>query len=41
MLYKGPAHEKQLCYFERFAYDYQAGTFLASGGSDRCGSDVF
>ncbi len=41
MLYKGPAHEKQLCYFERFVYDYRVGTFLASGGDDRCSSDVF
>jgi hypothetical protein len=41
MIYKGPAHEKQLCYFERFVYDYRVGTFLASGGDDRCGSDVF
>jgi hypothetical protein len=41
MLYKGPAHDKQLCYFERFAYDYRVGTFQTSGGSDRCGSEIF
>jgi hypothetical protein len=41
MLYKGPAHALQLCYFERFAYDYRMGTFQASGGDDRCGSDLF
>jgi hypothetical protein len=41
MLYKGPAHAQQLCYFERFAYDYRMGTFQASGGDDQCSSDVF
>jgi hypothetical protein len=41
VLYKGPAHEVQLCYFERFAYDLRVNLFLASGGSDKCGTDVF
>ena len=41
VLYKGPAHEMQLCYFERFAYDPRVNVFLASGGSDKCGTDVF
>ncbi len=41
MIYKGPAHEKQLCYFERFAYNFGVGIFQASGGDDRCGTDVF
>jgi archaellum component FlaG (FlaF/FlaG flagellin family) len=41
MLYKGPAHATQLCYFERMAYDFRLGTFQASGGDDRCGTDVF
>jgi hypothetical protein len=41
MRYKGPAHDKLLCYFERFVFDYRAGAFLASGGNDRCGSDIF
>lgn len=40
MLYKGPSHE-QHCYFERFAYDSRVNVFQASGGTDRCGSDVF
>ncbi|HEY9157799.1 hypothetical protein [Candidatus Binatus sp.] len=41
LIYKGPAHEKQLCYFERFAYNFGVGVFQASGGDDRCGTDVF
>ena len=41
LLYKGPAHDKQLCYFERFAYHFGLGVFQASGGDDRCGTDVF
>jgi hypothetical protein len=41
MRYKGPAHDKQLCYFERFAYDYRVDAFLPSGGDDRCGSVIF
>ena len=41
MLYKGPAHTEQLCYFERFVYDARMKVFQASGGSDRCGTDVF
>ncbi len=41
ILYKGPAHVMQLCYFERFAYDFRVGIFQASGGNDRCGTDVF
>jgi hypothetical protein len=41
MLYKGPAHQQQLCYFERFAYDSRVNIFQASGGNDRCGADVF
>jgi hypothetical protein len=40
MLYKGPSHE-QHCYFERFVYDPRVNVFLASGGTDRCGTDVF
>jgi hypothetical protein len=39
--YKGPAREMQLCYFERFAYEPRVNVFLASGGSDKCGTDVF
>lgn len=41
LLYKGPAHVQQLCYFERFAYDARTNIFQASGGTDRCGSEVF
>ena len=41
MLYKGPAHDKQLCYFERFVYDHRVDAFLAAGGDDRCGSEIF
>jgi len=41
MLYKGPAHAQQLCYFERFVYDFRVKVFQASGGDDRCGTDVF
>lgn len=41
MLYKGPAYDKELCYFERFAYDFRSGSFGASGGSDRCEGQVF
>jgi len=41
LLYKGPAREKQLCYFERIVYDFRVNTFEASGGDDRCGTDVF
>ena len=41
ILYKGPAREKNFCYFERFAYDPLTAAFRASGGSDACGSDVF
>ena len=41
ILYKGPAHETQLCYFERFVYDSRVNLFQASGGNDRCGTDVF
>jgi hypothetical protein len=41
MLYKGPAHAEELCYFERFAYDSRGGIFGASGGNDRCGSEIF
>lgn len=41
MLYKGPAGDQKFCYFERFAYDYRSGIFGASGGTDRCGSEVF
>jgi len=41
MLYKGPAHATQLCYFERFAYNIRLNMFQASGGSDACGTDVF
>ncbi|MGH7779936.1 MAG: hypothetical protein ACREQR_08925 [Candidatus Binataceae bacterium] len=37
ILYKGPAHEEQLCYFERIFYDLHSATFRAGGGSDRCG----
>lgn len=39
--YKGPARQMQLCYFERFAYDRRVNVFQASGGSDKCGTDVF
>ena len=41
VLYKGPAHGTQLCYFERFAYDFRVNIFMASGGDDKCGTDVF
>jgi hypothetical protein len=41
MLYKGPTHERQYCYFERMVYDFRTAIFEASGGTDRCGSDVF
>lgn len=40
-LYKGPAHQAQLCYFERFVYDSHVNLFQASGGNDRCGTEVF
>ena len=41
VLYKGPAHVTQLCYFERFSYDVRVNVFVASGGNDKCGTDVF
>ena len=41
VLYKGPAHLTQLCYFERFAYDLRVNVFMASGGTDKCGTDIF
>ena len=41
VLYKGPAHQVQLCYFERFAYDLRVNVFMASGGTDKCGTDIF
>jgi hypothetical protein len=41
VLYKGPAHQVQLCYFERFAYDLRVNVFMASGGTDKCGTEVF
>ena len=41
VLYKGPAHQMQLCYFERFAYDLRVNVFMASGGTDKCGTDIF
>ncbi len=41
MIYNGPAHQKQLCYFERYAYDLRMNIFQASGGDDRCGTDIF
>ncbi len=41
MVYKGPAHVQQLCYFERFAYDSRTSIFQASGGNDKCRTDVF
>ncbi len=40
MIYDGPAHQKQLCYFERFVYDFRESIFQASGGDDRCGTDI-
>jgi len=40
-IYKGPAQKAQLCYFERMAYNSRMGIFQASGGDDRCGTDVF
>jgi hypothetical protein len=40
-IYKGPAHRAELCYFERFAYDFHMSLFLVSGGDDRCGTDIF
>jgi hypothetical protein len=41
IVYKGPAHAQQLCYFERFSYESRANIFQASGGNDKCGTDVF
>ena len=41
MLYKGPAHDQQLCYFERFVYDSRVNVFEASGGTDQCRTDIF
>jgi hypothetical protein len=41
VLYKGPAHEVRLCYFERFAYDLRVNVFLTAGGTDKCGTEVF
>lgn len=41
MLYKGPTHVAQYCYFERLEYDYRAQVFNSAGGSDRCSSEVF
>ncbi|HLX04588.1 MAG TPA: hypothetical protein VKR28_03590 [Candidatus Binatus sp.] len=41
MIYNGPAHQKELCYFERYAYDLRMNVFQASGGDDRCGTDIF
>jgi hypothetical protein len=41
MVYNGPARDKQLCYFERFSYDFHSQIFEASGGDDRCGSQIF
>jgi hypothetical protein len=41
MLYKGPAHVMQLCYFERFSFQPSLNIFQASGGDDRCGTDIF
>jgi hypothetical protein len=41
VLYKGPTHQVQLCYFERFAYDLRVNVFMASGGTDKCGTDIF
>ncbi|MGA7870389.1 MAG: hypothetical protein WCA22_05765 [Candidatus Binatus sp.] len=41
LVYKAPAHQTQLCYFERMAYDFRMRTFQASGGTDRCGTDIF
>ena len=41
MLYKGPAHQQQLCYFERYAYDSRVNIFQASGGDDHCSTEVF
>jgi hypothetical protein len=41
LLYKGPVHEQLLCYFERYAYDARTMIFQASGGHDKCGTEVF
>jgi hypothetical protein len=41
IVYKGPAHATPLCYFERYAYDSRLNLFQASGGDDRCGTEVF
>jgi hypothetical protein len=41
MLYKGPALQTQLCYFERFVYDSRVSLFQAAGGTDKCGTDIF
>lgn len=41
MVYKGPAHVTQYCYFERLVYDFHARVFNSAGGNDRCGTEVF
>jgi hypothetical protein len=41
MIYNGPAHKTQLCYFERFVYDFRQSIFQASGGTDKCRTEVF
>jgi hypothetical protein len=41
VVYKGPAHVTELCYFERFSYELRFNIFQAAGGDDKCGSEVF
>jgi hypothetical protein len=41
VVYKGPARGTELCYFERFAYEPRLNIFQASGGDDRCGTEIF
>jgi hypothetical protein len=41
MVYKGPEQGRQYCYSERIAYDYRSASFRLTGGSDRCGSEIY
>lgn len=40
-LYKGPVRTLDFCYRERLVFDFRSATFRTTGGSDRCGSEVF
>lgn len=41
IVYKGPEPEHEYCYFEKIAYDFRSASFRLSGGSDRCGSEIY